>query len=454
MTLYLESPLFNGGANATALRNLYRAVLGAAPDFLETSLEKEKIYFQVFSEATMVPGKLEKLMMEMNKLLRTFLLTKRYSSEKNEDQLQVDWLAWLREEGLVSRAQASLSKMKKQKKDEALESLEQYRIDLMVAEEEHVLQSIQNQVNGDLNVPGLILQLDLYYQNYRIELFNRYALQQKGIPLPNLDTSEKEAEYYQEASLLFRISSLVGDLLQKDCPTKEEFQRLLQVLKENEKHLPMQTQAQLYTYLRNLCTLLINGGQIEFTILLHQIHQDNLVRGLFLINGEISPHSYFNIVQIAIRAKEYSWAKTFTETYRKKIIGGDKERFFYRSNLAHCLFAEGKWDEALAQMPEPSSHSHYHGMIRLLELKAYYELRSDLLPYKMYAFRKYFERTATKSIPAISRSMYIEFFNILLQISQSPLKDKVRSQRIIARIHKKKLLADRGWLLEKAHELG
>jgi hypothetical protein len=50
--------------------------------------------------------------------------------------------------------------------------------------------------------------------------------------------------------------------------------------------------------------------------------------------------------------------------------------------------------------------------------------------------------------------MYIEFFNIMLQLTQSPPKDKKRSQQLIERINKKKLLADRAWLLEKARELG
>jgi hypothetical protein len=454
MTLFLESTLFNGGGNAMELKKLYQTIIASAPDFKDEFLNKETIYFQVFSDPAVVQGKLEKLMVELNKLLRTFLLTKRYWSEKNDAQHQVDWQAWLREEGLGARAQILLSKLKIDKQVDGEESLERYRLDLMMAEEKHELKSIQNQVNGDLGIPELITSLDLYYFNYRKELFNRYLLQQKGIPLPDLDHEIKSTQYFQDSSLLFLISSRIGELLSKDRPSPEEFQDLLQLLKEHERRIPFQTQAQLFVYLRNLCTLLINSGQIAFAEILHQIHQDNLDRGLFFINGEISPHSYINIVQIAIRVKEYAWAKEFTDTFKQKIIGGDKEQFFYRFNLSHCLFAEGKLEEALDHLPEPSSHSHYHGTIRRLELKIYYELRSDLLNYKLYAFRKYFERTATKSVPANHRSMYIEFFNILLQLSQSPLKDKARSERLIERIQKKKLLADRAWLLEKAKELG
>lgn len=451
--LFLDSSLFNGGSNAVELRKLYQVVLQAAPDFKEELLQKESVYPKVFTDKSVVTGKLEKLMMELNKLLRQYLLIKRYGAEKNEPQTQLDWVAWLREQGLNNRSEVVFAKMKKLKRSEKSESLEQYWMELKLLEEEHEQQSIPNQENRDRALPQLIESLDLYYQNYKIELLNRYLLQQKWIPLPDLDTQPKGVAYYKEASLLYDIKDQIGALLQNELPDTAAFQHLLQLLKEQEAHIPFSTQAHLYTYLRNFCTLLINAGHITYVNLLHQINQDNLAQGLFFINKELDANSYINIVQIAIRAKDIHWAKSFTETYKNRIIGGDKDRFFYKSNLAHCLFAEGEWEDALAQMPEPTSHSNYHGMIRLLELKAYYELRSDLLSYKLYAFRKYFERTAVKSVPANARSMYIEFFNILLQISQSPLKDKARAQRLIERIQKKKLLADRAWLLEKAMEL-
>lgn len=454
MALFLESPLYNEGGNAEELKTLYKIILEAAPDFLEEKLVKERVYALVYPDTNFVQGKLEKLMVELNKLLRTFLLSKRYLSEQNEAQLQIDWLTWLREEGLGTRAQLLLSKMKSKKSDESEESLERYRLDLMMAEEKHELQSIQNQINGDLGIPELIDNLDLYYHNYRLELSNRYLLQQKGMPLPDLSYSEKGLRYFEEKSLLFHISSQIGALLKSDRPIPEEFQDLLLLIKEHETRIPFQTQAQFFAYLRNFCTLLINSGQIAFAKVLHSIHQDNLNRGLFFINNDIHAHSYINIVQIALRVKEFAWAKTFTETYKNRIIGGDKDQFFYRFNISHCLFEEGKLDEALEYLPEASSHSHVHVIIRRLELKIYYELRSDLLHYKLYAFRKYSERTATKSIPASLRAMNIEFFNILLQLSQSPLKDKARSERLIERIQKKKLLADRAWLLEKARGLG
>jgi hypothetical protein len=113
-----------------------------------------------------------------------------------------------------------------------------------------------------------------------------------------------------------------------------------------------------------------------------------------------------------------------------------------------------RFEEAIDHLPDASSSTYYHHMVRRLELKIYYELRSDLLLYKIDAFRKYIERTLHKTISANLWAMDLNFLNILIQLNQSPLKNKARSARLIARIESKKALADRPWLLEKARELG
>lgn len=452
MSLFLESSLYNRGINGPVLQRAFEIICKTAPHFSEADLSKEVVYDQIFPSQAIVPGKLEKILVELNKLLRQFLLIKQYLSESNEQRMNLDWVSWLRDAGMIDRAQQILQKGGDQSEGE--ESLENYWIKFRLAEENHEIQSMQNRVSGDLHIPALLKSLDLYYQNYKVELKNRYRLQQMGIPLPNLTDEENPQSFYIEESNLYRISSQVEVLLLKEEIAPEDVLALLSLLNENEANLSSYALTQFFVFLRSLCTILIDNGQLGFVEVLHKIQKDNLNRGLFLINGSISPNSYINVVQIAIRAKQIEWAKMITQDFRKRLLGGDKDHFFYRFNMAHCLFAEGRLEDALKELPDSPSNSHYHGIVRRLELKIYFEMGSELLHYKLFAFRKYYERTASKNFPAKLRAMHIEFFNILLQLTQSPPKDKARSQRLIERIQKKKLLADRAWLLEKARELG
>ncbi len=454
MILFLTSPLYNKGGNSKELALLYQIILDAAPDFSDILLDKGKVYFQIFPDQKMVPGKLEKLMADLNKLLRVYSLTQRYLLENKEEDQQVDWAKWLRERGLGDRARQLMAKLKTREEQDMEESLERSHTNFLIAEEEHLWELNHNQAKGDLFIPNLVYHLDLYYYNYRIELANRYLLQQKSTQLPEGGFFDNDVDDYIDKSVLLQISKKIFTLLKVELPLKEEIQDLIQLLKKHELCLSFQTQDHFYAYLRNFCTLNINAGKLDFIPVLHQINKDNLERGFFFLFDKIPQHGYVNLVQIAIRAKDLEWAKKFIESYRTRIIGGDEDQFFYRLTLAQCHFAEKKFEEALDNLPEAPSNSHHHHMVRRLELKIYYELQSNLLLYKLDAFRKFIERTAPKTLPANLREMDLNFLNILLQLSQSPPKDKARSARLLKRIEEKKLLADRAWLLEKARALG
>ncbi|MBN8680147.1 MAG: hypothetical protein J0M29_18125 [Chitinophagales bacterium] len=448
--------IFSSGSskNSKELNLLFDAIQSTSPNFSEEQLKKELVYSKVFQNQNHIHGKLEKLMVELTKILRNYLLFKRYITDNNERTLQLDWIAWLRDHGQDNRAHQFLAKFKNSISQDTEQSLERYKLDFLIAEEEHELQSLQYQFHGNLFIPELIQALDRHYANYRIELVNRYLLIQKSLILPDLDQLLEQNASKNLDDPLFEIATKIETSLKMEDPTPSMFYNLLETLKQHEARISFQSLSQYYTFLRTFCTSLINSGRTQFVEVLHKINLDNLERGLFFINNEIASHAYGNIVHIAIRVKEYQWALEFTEKYKKRIIGGDPNQFFYQMNLSLCLFALKRYDEAITNLPDPSLHLHYQGTIRCLELKIYYEMQSDLLLYKMYAFRKYFERTATKTVSTTLRTMYIEFFNIMLQLTQSPPKDKKRSQQLIDRINKKKLLADRAWLLEKARELG
>ena len=451
---FLTSSQTNRSGSVKEMVSLFQIILEAGPQFSGTSLNKDIIYFKIFSNQNIVSGKLEKLMADLNKALREYALVKRYFSEKNEEQQQIDWAAWLRERGIAERAHQVITKLKSGKERQQEESLEFHRSCWLIAEEEHEWASLHNKVKGDINIPNVIYHLDLYYFIYRSELENRYFLQQRGAQLPDLDLIEAGFDYYKNKSTLLQITKTINEILRKGGPTLEEFLNLLQLLQSNVTTLSFQSRVQCYAYLRNFCILLINQGKFELFQTLHDIHKHNLDQGYFFVHGEISPNSFISLIQTATRVKDFSWTIDFIKNHQKKLLGGDEGQYYYRMGMAQCYFAENKFEQASNIIPETPSSFYYHHMVRILELKIFYELRSELLPYKIDAFRKYIERTAAKSLAAQLREMYLNFLKILLQLSQSSLKDKARSARLIERIKEKKLLADRAWLLEKAKELG
>lgn len=440
--------------NCRDMYRLYQLILDTAPAFDAEILEKKKVYVLLFPEQKEIPGKLEKLMSELNKFVREALLSAEYFAEQNEEERQIDWAAWLRKRGLAERSQKTIAKLKTQHDKLKDDALEHYRLRLLLAQEAHEWESSYNHFKSDLHIPELLSSLDQYYFNYRTELQNRYLVQQKVTKLPDLRLSTPTSFDYLEESILLSISLKINEFLNSEYPTIEHTQYLISLLSEHEHRLTYQALYHFYAYLRNFCTLLIDRGNLNFIPLLHEIHKENLQRGYFFTHGEISPTAYINLVQVAIRAQAYDWAKSFTESFKNRILGGDETQFFYRLNTAQCLFSEGKFEDALDFLPDNPVGLYYQRLTRRLELKLLYELNSELLPYKTDTFRKFIDRTEPKSFAPNLRTMDLNFLNLLLQLAQTPFKDKARSARLLARIEDKKLVSDRIWLMEKARELG
>lgn len=457
--LFIASPYFNRGAYSAELLKLYNFIIAASPDFSPEDLRKEDIHHQIFPKKPFSEGRIDRMMFEINKLSKEFLLNRFYNRTENEIRTTVDWMTVLRSKKLDNRVEKELEKIKSFKTSSKHTSIEQFYTEFLIAREEHIWKSSHNKVKDNVGLPELIESLDSYYFSYRLELLNRFLLQQKVSALETPEFIKGALEQinipleYKDKNALLMITWKVHKLLRQEEYTIDEFQDLLKALKQHEAVIDPEILAQFYVYLRNLCTFIIDAGNTDFDSLLHSIHRDNLDRGYFYHNGQITPYAYLNIVQFALRAGNVAWANQFVEAHKNRIIGENETHDFYRMNLALCLFAAKKYQEALEIIPFGSSYSFYHLMARRLELKIYYETHSDVLPSKIDAFKMFISRVGRKNLSTNLSELLTNFGNFVSQLSQSIPGDKKRSEQLEKRIREKKLVGERSWLLEKAIEL-
>jgi hypothetical protein len=291
-------------------------------------------------------------------------------------------------------------------------------------------------------------------------MLNRFLLQQRATSLETPEVIKLALDatpaprFYVDQNPVLLITEKIHELLRQNQPGISGFQELMELLDHHAFTLAPALLHQFYSYLRNLCAFLIDAGNTELNIVLHQLHRDNLSRGYFYHDGKITPNAVLNVTMLAIRAQNVEWAREFVESHKDKIIDENETRDFYHMNVALCLFAEKKYDKTLDLIPFGSTYSAYHLMARRLELKTYYELQSELLPSKIDAFKMYISRAGNKTLSANLSELFTNFGNFVLQLSQSMPGDKKRSEQLMQRIQAKKLVAERGWLLEKARELG
>ncbi|NUO02663.1 MAG: hypothetical protein HUU01_18810 [Saprospiraceae bacterium] len=454
LMLFLQSPYFNYGANRERVILLYDYLL----DQNVTMRTKEELYSLIFPDTPLVAGKFDKLMSELSSLIRKFLLTEHYLDENNAFTKALEWAVILRKRGLENRYTQAISQVEKILDENAVESVEAYHHTFQLAYEKHDVESINNQLKGDLYIPEALASLDTYYLASRLELQNLLLLQQKRtrIELPEhltLSYPDFILRETWENRILLVISAKINEQLNAESPSTEAFQEILALLQKHDQQIAPLPLQNFYAYLRSFCGLLLNQGNDSFMPVLHDIQRDNLERGYLFLNGRLSPSAYLSVARIAIRVGKSSWALEFIENYKTLLITEEDAENFYRFTKAECLFALTQYEEALEILPPSFSNMIYLTNCKRLEIKLYYELNSDLLSYKIDAFKMFISRASKKVLADSVRETESNFVNLLQQIVQCPPRDTDKVDRIIRRIQGKNIIGDREWLLEKAQQL-
>lgn len=450
---FLSCAYFNQGVNQGKVLQLFELLCKGEP-----LPEKEDAYALVFPGQPWVAGKLDKLMSELSGLVRKFLLTERYFTAGNSFSQSLDWAVITRERGLTARYPQNIQKLERQLEDHPRESVDYYFRHFQLAYEKYDVQSVNNRFRGDLYIPQTVASLDAYYLACRLELLNLLSLQQKltSVEAPaHLSLSFKDflPEETWSHHVLLSIAAKIHDQLNTDAPSAEAVMEILALLQQHEQRIAPPTLQHFFAYLRSLCTLLIQQGNMSFAPVLHDIQRDNLERGHLFHEGKLSPSAYLSVVKTAVAIGKCEWALDFIETYRDRILSEEDKQSYYAYNKALCLFELKRYQEALDTLPQSFSDLMYLLQCRRLELKLYFELDSPLLPYKIDAHKMYISRASKKIISDETRELESGFINLLLQISQCPPGDEAKITRIIQRIQEKKLIVERSWLLEKAGAL-
>lgn len=451
--VFLASPYFNASSTQTLVAQLF-GILSQQ----NLSLKKEDVFSEMFPGQVFINGKLDKLMSELNKLIGQFLLTNYYLDKSNAFNQALDTARLLRERNLMSRYPKAI-KLTEKILNGNKESTDYYANAYKLAFEKHVYESHENKIKGDLAIPETIEALDKSYIGRRFELLNLLLLQQKIISL-KLATHLNDEYFYNfaqrhinSAHPLLEISGKVNEQLSREKPEYTAIQEIIQLLRTHEDKIDREALNNYYAYLRSICAMLLRKGEKSTLHLLHEIHQDNLRNGLLFYQEKLPPSTYLNVAKVAISVGQTDWAFDFVEKHQTEIFTSEDPLPYYQLNKALCLFATGKYEEALAILPDSFTDMVYMLNLRRLELKIYYELDSTLLPYKIDAQKMYVSRISKKLISNDTREIEGNFINILLQIHQCPPFDQNRIARITERVQEKDLIAEKEWLLEKLERL-
>lgn len=301
------------------------------------------------------------------------------------------------------------------------------------------------------NIGEVVEYLDRFYLARKLqlccEIFNvRNVLSvEYSVFLLDEILSHLRNKSYSDTPVIRVYFRILMTLLESD--NEEHFEQLRALLIEHENKFSLKELREMYQYVLNYVIKKINLGNIAWQKTLFEIFRTTLENKVLLSEGHLSHWDYKNIVTISLRQKEYTWAKTFIENYRKELLPAERENA-YRYNLANLYFNTGQYSRSLKLLQQVDFSDVYYQLdSKSILLKTYFELEeTESFFYNASAFRIFLKRN--KLISDYQRTIYLNLIRYASQLMRAD-GGKRKLQAIRRKVEENRNVADLNWLLGK-----
>ncbi|MBK8825555.1 MAG: hypothetical protein IPO26_02350 [Saprospiraceae bacterium] len=183
-----------------------------------------------------------------------------------------------------------------------------------------------------------------------------------------------------------------------------------------------------------------------------EIYKEALLNNTLIVNDEILVTTFRNIVPIALRVEEFSWAESFIHDYAKYV---DEK---YRVNavefsLARLEFYRKNYGKVLEHMYKVSYEDVWYNLnTKTLQIASYYELDEfDALESLLQSFKMYIRREKSLSTDRKTHYLHlIKFTSALMKINH---RDQQKLLKLKNEIETTQGVVSKPWLIEKVDQL-
>ena len=458
---FLNSPYFGKMRPPKEVHLLLNHILSCFPAYQDPSLSKENTYTVLYPGEPFVVGKVDRVMSDLLKIIKEFIVYEFSDIRDNEVQRLLIQARFYRQRHMEKPFHRAIKSLRAAQK-KAKETKDFYWKQFLIEKEISKFESFYNHRKKDLNVPSTLKSLDIFYLVNKLEYTcwllaqdkysNPLNVEDSLLVFDQIISSFKEGVRLDEIPLL-KVYYHGIRLIQSDEESDQIFRQLSQILEQYASVIPLERLKELQTVCRNYCILQYNNGKEEFLEEAFHLYRNHLEQGYLHYEGGLLPSTIRNIVAVGLRLKKYDWVYDFLEEYKDRIVASNQPREIYLFNLANYYFARKKYAEALDCLVDRYEDPYYLLAAKRMELKVYYELESEILESKIDAFKIYIYRTSPKVLLKVLREGNNNFIDLLKQIrSPKTLHSETRINKLRQKIHSKKSIAEKEWLLEKLEE--
>ncbi len=439
--------------NPQELLVLFKLINNYFPDLEHPDLKKENAYRIVFTNIEWIPGKMDKLLTRLLKIVYKFISIE-FKNENQNDQLTI--CQFLLNRNLKPIFDRELNKWSK--------TLESKHIDSSAVLYEHFLLKeliVENQSQNihpkiKLELPDMLKSLDQYYIFTKL----KYACQLLSINSFLLKVNTEDSlKSFNHLKLLMDLPHLqipiiiiyyqAYKLLRSDFElASEQFNNFKETLDKYDQHISKNQLKALNALIRNFAIQKYMKGDNQYLENVFEIYKDHLNRGFLYHQEKILPLPMRNIVTFGLRLNQFDWVYQFITDHKDRITGSESPELFYNFNLALYYFHKKEYENALNILPQDFDDYYYKMGVKRLELIIYHDTDSPILESKVDAFKIFIYRTPDDKITKKHKEANNNFIHILKQIIHPKTEyDKSRKEKLKTKIQSTSIIAERDWLI-------
>ncbi|RPI16142.1 MAG: hypothetical protein EHM58_12545 [Ignavibacteriae bacterium] len=449
---FVHSPFFNKNQSVT---KLFEYIRKQYPGFKAHSVEKKLIYSTIFPDVEYNDGFLRTLMFNLSELAERYLAYIRFNSVPFAEDRYL--LHELNERECDKLFERKMKEILKEIKETDIQNAGYFYSKFAVEHEYFYylsrtnLDKIEKLVNRpDVEEMFYHITYFYYFQAIRhyVYFLNRRGLYQIDFKTELFEDIYKiiDPKYFQSVPLLNLYYDVLTLYLNED--NFANYYNIKKNAVELENKITKHELIWIYINLQNFCDKMIMKGHNEFLEELFDIYKLKLEKKIYAWQ-EMPAKFYGGVVDIALKLKEFKWAKDFIENYKDELSPKSRDYVFYYS-LALYEFSLNNFESSLELLSKVKYTEVYQKIeLRCLMAELYYELdMDDVLLSHIDAFRHFLMND--KLIPSGKKETYSGFIKYIKALSI--LKNKKSSEEVYLltkKISDNPVIFNKEWLLKK-----
>lgn len=307
------------------------------------------------------------------------------------------------------------------------------------------------------NIEDILYNLDIFYVlekiRYYVETLSRKSFLQHKYEVeflsPILEKIEEGA--FEEVPGISMYYQVIKTHLEPD--DTQHYYELKNLINRHKDPLPQEHLKSIYFAALNYCLRKINQGKKGFLSESFEMYKQVLNRDLaYDEEGNLSHWTLKNVIVLALRLGEFSWAKSFLEEFSER-IPTEYRKNAVTYNLAQIYFYQKDFERVLSQLQEVEyKEVTYNLGAKTMLLATYFELQEwQALNALSDSFRLYIQRRKN-TLPDSRRRSYLNLIKLTLKLyqarqGQSTLEDVEKL------LEKSDEVASEIWVREKITQL-